>query len=89
MGPRFLVPQVRDFQLRLCPGADHGFVHRPRREDKQNAEDALLLATSWLDMYMAKYYPVRGGEVKNQSSFGFWDLPPRVDKEVKVVKQKQ
>lgn len=68
---------MRDFQLRLCPGAGHGFVHRPQTEDRQNAEDAMLLATSWLDIYMAKYFPAKGGEIKNESSFGFWDLPAK------------
>lgn len=26
---------------------------------------------------MAKYFPAKGGEIKNESSFGFWDLPAK------------
>lgn len=68
--------QVSDVQVKLCPGAGHGFVHRPMKKDKQNAEDAMLLATSWLEMYLQKYYPPPAGGVK-QEEFGFWGLPSR------------
>lgn len=69
-------PQVSDFQVRLCPGAGHGFAHRPMKDDKENAEDAMLLATSWLEMYLQKHFPTQPGGVK-ESEFRFWDLPAR------------
>ena len=63
-----------DVQVKLCPGAGHGFAHRPMRRDKENAEDAMLLATSWLEIYLQKHFlPVKGG-VK-ETEFGFWELP--------------
>ncbi len=68
--------QVPDFQVKLCPGAGHGFAHRPMDKDKENAEDAMLLATSWLEMYLQRHFPAPPGGVK-ESEFGFWELPPR------------
>lgn len=68
--------QVSDFQVKLCPGAGHGFAHRPMEIDKENAEDAMLLATSWLEIYLQKHFPTQPGGVKG-SEFGFWDLPAR------------
>ncbi|CAM9445717.1 unnamed protein product [Ectocarpus sp. 6 AP-2014] len=65
---------VPDFQVRLCPGAGHGFAHRPTEKDTENAEDAMLLATSWLELYLQKHFPTEPGGVK-ESKFGFWDLP--------------
>lgn len=68
--------QVPDAQVKLCPGAGHGFAHRPMTKDKENAEDAMLLATSWLELYLHKHFPSKKGGVK-QSEFGFWELPAR------------
>ena len=73
--PRWLL-QVPDAQVKLCPGAGHGFVHRPMAKDKQNAEDAILLATSWLEMYMRKHFRVEAKGVK-EDEFGFWELPSK------------
>lgn len=61
-------------QIKLCPGADHGFAHRPMTKDKEKAEDAMLLATSWLDMYLNKHFPAAAKEVK-EDQFEFWELP--------------
>ena len=66
--------QVPDAQVKLCPGAEHGFAHRPMSKDKENAEDAMLLATSWLDMYLNKHFPAAAKEVK-ADEFEFWELP--------------
>lgn len=68
--------QVPDAQVKLCPGADHGFAHRPMTKDREKAEDAMLLATSWLELYLHKHFPAKKGGVK-QSEFGFWELPAR------------
>lgn len=46
------------------------------KKDKENAEDAMLLATSWLEMYMHKHYRIQGRGLKEEE-FGFWDLPPK------------
>lgn len=70
-----MLKQVRDFQVKLCPGASHGFVHRTQEKDRDNAGDAMLLATSWLDLYLSKYLPAPDGQVKKEG-FGFWDLRP-------------
>ncbi|CAM9156694.1 unnamed protein product [Hapterophycus canaliculatus] len=68
---------VPDFQVKLCPGAGHGFAHRPMKKDKENAEDAMLLATSWLDIYMQKHFRIEAEGVK-ESEFVFWELPARI-----------
>lgn len=68
--------QVSDFQVKLCPGAGHGFAHRPMKKDRENAADAMLLATSWLEIYLQKHFAAQPGGVK-ESEFGFWDLPAR------------
>eukprot|EP00903_Cladosiphon_okamuranus_P009515 g9065.t1 len=65
---------VSDFQVKLCPGAGHGFAHRPMKNDEENAADAMLLATSWLEIYLQKHFATQPGGVK-ESEFGFWDLP--------------
>lgn len=71
-----LYRKVPDFQVKLCPGAGHGFAHRPMKKDEENAEDAMLLATSWLDIYMQKHFRIEAEEVK-ESEFEFWELPAR------------
>ncbi|CAM9933179.1 unnamed protein product [Scytosiphon promiscuus] len=68
--------KVPDFQVKLCPGAGHGFAHRPMKKDEDNAEDAMLLATSWLDIYMQKHFRIEAEGVK-ESEFEFWELPAR------------
>ncbi|CAM9277659.1 unnamed protein product [Discosporangium mesarthrocarpum] len=60
--------KVGDFMIRIFPGQRHGFAHHPREEDQQDAEDALLLATSWMDVYLQKRLMPWGGLVKDSEN---------------------
>ncbi|CAM9152380.1 unnamed protein product [Choristocarpus tenellus] len=57
--------KVPDFMVRIFKGQHHGFAHRPQKEDREDAEDAMLLATSWLEAYLEKRLRPSGGRVKH------------------------
>ncbi len=65
-------PQVRDYLLRSFEGEENGFAHRTTaiynnnnaRDTATMADDTMLLATVWFDLYLQKKYKTTGKPVR-------------------------
>mmetsp|Transcript_22273 Transcript_22273/g.28835 ORF Transcript_22273/g.28835 Transcript_22273/m.28835 type:complete len:462 (-) Transcript_22273:234-1619(-) len=64
--------KVQDFVVRIFQGEGHAFAHIPgAAKEKQNAEDAILLATAWLDIFLRLENRTTGPAAKSQKAL--WD----------------
>lgn len=52
--PRYVSLHVCMYTHRVFKERGHAFVHRPEPEDEEDTEDATILATAWLEIYLRK-----------------------------------